>query len=148
MYSVLHPLYGIEDSKMIPEKKIFELLRETRDKALALYSNFHVGAVLVTDEDQLITGFNIESSSYGLTICAERVAMFKALSEGVRRFRKIYIMGEGKNFCPPCGACRQVLMDYAPTIGVVLVTEVGEKRDYSLSELLPHAFDEANLKNK
>ncbi|RMF57908.1 MAG: cytidine deaminase [Calditrichaeota bacterium] len=127
-------------------ENIHTLLLETRNKALALYSNFHVGAILETEDKQLITGFNIETSSYGLTICAERVALFKALSEGIRNFKNIYIMGDGKSFCPPCGACRQVLMDFAPNIQVILMTEEGKQQTFQLSELLPHAFDDKFLK--
>jgi cytidine deaminase len=128
------------------EEKVIELLKQTKNRALALYSNFHVGAVLTTKNDQLITGFNIESSSYGLTICAERVALFKALSEGIREFEKIYIMSDGPAPCPPCGACRQVLMDFAPDIEVIMVSEQGKRITLSLKDLLPHAFNNKNLK--
>ncbi len=129
------------------DKKIIDLLIDTRKQALAIYSNFHVAAVLVSEDNKFVTGFNIESSSYGLTICAERVALFKALSEGIRQFSRIYIMGDGKSFCPPCGACRQVLLDFAPEINVILVTDTGESQKYTLKELLPHAFDEHFLKD-
>ncbi|MBN2367179.1 MAG: cytidine deaminase [Calditrichaeota bacterium] len=126
-------------------KKIFPLLKKTREKALALYSNFKVSAVLVTKEGKLYTGHNIESSSYGLTICAERVAVFKALSEGERKFDKIYIMADGPDFSTPCGACRQILNDYAPDVEVILVKESGETRTFQVSELLPEAFGQRHL---
>ena len=106
------------------DERIIEMLKELKSNALALYSNFHVGAVVVSKDDRLISGFNIESSSYGLTICAERVAIFKALSEGIRDFKRIYIMSDGPVPCPPCGACRQVLMDFAPDIEVVPMPRV------------------------
>lgn len=128
------------------DERIIELLRETRSQALALYSEFHVGAVLVGTKQRLFTGFNIESSSYGLTICAERVALFKALSEGERHFSRIYVMGDGPVPCPPCGACRQVLMDFAPGIEVIMVAESGERLEMPLRALLPHAFENKNLK--
>lgn len=128
------------------ENKIIEKLIDTRDRALARYSHFNVGAVLVTKSGKLYTGHNIESSSYSLTICAERVALFKALSEGEREFQKIYILANNDEFCPPCGACRQVLMDYAPDIEVVLMTNSGKKESYSIGELLPVAFTEKRLK--
>ena len=127
------------------EDHIVELLRETKAKALANYSNFHVAAVLVDTDDEITTGFNIESSSYGLTICAERVALFKALTEGKRKFKSIYIMSDGGEPCPPCGACRQVLMDYAPGLTVIMVSETGEKSIKTLQELLPNAFVSKNL---
>lgn len=130
------------------EEIIIELLKKTRNNALALYSNFHVGAVLVTEDDRLITGFNIESSSYGLTICAERVALFKALSEGIKDFKKIYIMSDGTEPCPPCGACRQVLMDFTPDIEVVMVSEKGKRKAMPLKDLLPHAFNDENLSKR
>ncbi len=127
------------------EDEILQKLRRTRDQALARYSGFKVGSVVTTRDGKVYTGHNIESSSYGLTICAERVALFKALSEGEREFDKIYIMANNDEFCPPCGACRQVLMDYAPDIEVILVTDSGRKASYKLSELLPVAFTEQRL---
>jgi cytidine deaminase len=127
------------------DERIIELLKEVKSNALALYSNFHVGAVLISKDDRLITGFNIESSSYGLTICAERVAVFKALSEGIREFKRIYIMSDGPVPCPPCGACRQVLMDFAPNIEVVMFSEEGNKKIFPLKDLLPFAFNDKNL---
>jgi cytidine deaminase len=128
------------------EEKIIELLKETRSRALALYSNFHVAAVLVSKDNRFISGFNIESSSYGLTMCAERVAIFKALSEGIREFERIYIMSDGPVPCPPCGACRQVLMDFAPDIEVVMISEEGSRKSSPLKDLLPFAFNDKNLK--
>lgn len=120
-------------------------LKQLKARALAIYSKFHVGALLETVEGEIIEGFNIESSSYGLTICAERVALFKALTEGKRKFRRIYIMGDSKAPCPPCGACRQVLMDYAPELEVVMFSEKGDKQQATLKELLPHAFSGDSL---
>lgn len=130
------------------DKIILEKLKNTRDKALAQYSKFRVGALILTDSGEIFTGHNIESSSYGLTICAERVALFKALSEGARSFKQIYILAENNEFCPPCGACRQLLMDYAPDIEVVLVTDNGKKEVYQLKSLLPHAFTQSDLLKK
>lgn len=125
---------------IMDEQRIFQLLKETKDKALAVYSKFHVAAVLVTGKDDLITGINIESSSYGLTICAERVALFKALSEGYREFDRIYIMSDLPLPCPPCGACRQVLMDYAPEIKVIMYSPDGQKEEASIKDLMPRNF--------
>lgn len=127
------------------EKEILKILKETKKKALALYSKFHVSALLVTKDGKKFTGINIESSSYGLTICAERVALFKALSEGHRKFDKIYIMSDFSKPCPPCGACRQVLMDYAPDINVIMYSNAGDKKEMMLKELIPLAFHGQDL---
>jgi cytidine deaminase len=132
-------------NKKVNEQEILTLLKEMRDKALALYSHFRVGAVLVTRRGALYTGHNIESSSYGLTMCAERVAIFKALSDGEREFNRIYILAENNEFCPPCGACRQILNDYAPGIEVVLVKEDGQTRSINIETLLPEAFNQKQL---
>jgi cytidine deaminase len=112
------------------------------------YSNFHVGAALLTSEGKIIHGCNIENSSFGLTICAERVAVFKAYSEGIRMFKAIAVASDDKNFCPPCGACRQVLMDLCGDIDFVMVDSKMEKKVFKLSELLPYAFGDENLKSK
>ncbi len=115
---------------------------EARKLALAPYSGFRVGAALLTAGGTIITAGNIESSSYSLTLCAERVALFKALSDGENTFETIAIASETEEFCTPCGACRQVLWDYARDIRVILVNNSGATRELSLGELLPHAFDD------
>lgn len=129
-------------------KAIHKQLVAIKKNALAKYSHFHVAALLETADGKLISGFNIETSSYGLTICAERVALFKALSEGEADFKRIYIMADGDEPCSPCGACRQVLMDYAPDIEVVMISESGKQLTAKLSELLPFAFKDERLKQK
>ena len=121
------------------------LLKETKKQALALYSKFKVSALLLTKDNHMFTGINVESSSYGLTICAERVALFKALSEGHRKFDRIYIMSDLPKPCPPCGACRQVLMDYAPNINVIMYSNNGEKNEAMLKDLMPLAFQGLDL---
>jgi len=113
--------------------------------AQARYSHFRVGAALETEEGKVIIGSNVESSSYGLTICAERVALVKALSEGITRFSAISIYAEKFDFCPPCGACRQLLYDYAPDLTIYL-TNGKQYKTYRLKDLLPLAFDESQLK--
>lgn len=129
----------------LSESEILQLLRDTQKTALALYSNFRVAAVLITKDDKVYTGVNIESSSYGLTVCAERVALFKALSDGERDFSCIYILADTTAPCSPCGACRQVLIDYAADIDVVMVAKDGSTLKKPLKELLPHAFDGSQL---
>ena len=111
----------------------------------APYSHVPVGAALRTSEGDIYTGCNIESSSYGLTMCAERVAMFKALSEGERSFKAIAIATDVEPFCPPCGACRQVLWDFAKDITVILVSADSSTKEMKMSDFLPHAFDDGFL---
>jgi cytidine deaminase len=119
--------------------------REARENACARYSGFAVGAALLTSDGQVFRGVNIESSSYGLTCCAERVALFTALAAGIRSFRAIAVVTAADGITPPCGACRQVLWDYGRNIEVILANLAGTSEIHFLSELLPHAFDDENL---
>jgi len=118
---------------------------QTRELALAPFSNFRVGAVLVTKDDQLYRGCNIETSSFGLTICAERVAIFKAISEGAREFKSIFIASDADRFTPPCGACRQVLWELAGNIEVFMIDCFGNYQKSMMQELLPFGFDKSYL---
>ncbi|MFQ5582811.1 MAG: cytidine deaminase [Calditrichia bacterium] len=128
------------------EKSVLKLLKEKKEDALALYSNFRVASLLRTNDGKTFLGVNIESSSYSLTICAERVALFKALSEGYRKFDRIYILSDAEEPCPPCGACRQVLMDFAPDIKIIMYSNNGKKKEATIEELLPMAFSKKMLK--
>jgi len=114
--------------------------------AVAVYSNFHVGAALLTDKNKIYSGCNIESSSYSLTICAERTAIFKAVSEGQRNFKAIAISGDTEDFISPCGACRQVISDLCGNIDVVMINSKGEYVIKKTSELLPFAFGDKDLR--
>ncbi len=125
---------------------IFKQLMKLKQKALAKYSHFHVAAILITEDNQQFTGINIESSSYSLTICAERVALFKALSEGETSFKEIHILSDDERPVSPCGACRQVLYDYAPDITVVMHGAHGERKIKTIKELLPNGFNDEFLK--
>jgi cytidine deaminase len=117
-----------------------------RKKSHAPYSKFRVGAALLAASGKVFTGCNIENSSYSLTMCAERTAIFKAYSEGVRKFKAIAVVSDSGNTIPPCGACRQVLQDLAPGIEVVLADRKGQFVIYSTDELLPHPFTDSFLK--
>lgn len=128
--------------------QLLELALEAKSRALAPYSHFRVGAALRTAAGKIYQAGNIETSSYGLTLCAERVVLFKALSEGERDFSHIAIATDTDTFCTPCGACRQVLWDYARSVEIVLINSVESTRFYTLRELLPDAFGDATLKNK
>jgi len=105
-----------------------------------------VGAALLATDGQIYTGCNIENSSYGLTICAERTAIFKAISEGERNFRAIAVVSDAKGYTPPCGACRQVLMDLAGNIDFIMANSKGDMEIVKLKDLLPLAFTQRNLK--
>ena len=111
-----------------------------RENAHAPYSKFQVGAALEAEDGRVFTGCNIESSSYGLTVCAERVALFKAISEGVRSFRRIAIAADSPQLTPPCGACRQVLRDHCDDLELILCNSRGESRTVTLSDLFPDPF--------
>lgn len=126
--------------------KLVNAAQQAQRQALAPYSNFHVGAALETAAGKIYTGCNIESSSYGLTCCAERVAMFKALSEGEREFKRLAVAAETEEFCTPCGACRQVLWDYGQNLEIICVNKHGARHVLPLRDLLPEAFDEHFLK--
>ncbi len=126
-----------------------ELLRaawESRDHARADYSNFRVGAAIEAADGTVFGGCNVESSSYGLTMCAERVAVFKAISEGAREFRRVAVVTDTPSLTPPCGACRQVLWDFCGDIEVILANRTGETRTYRLTDLIPDAFDADRLR--
>ncbi len=99
-----------------------------------------------TASGKIYRGCNIEVSSFGLTICAERVAMFKALSEGESQFETIAVAADTKDFCPPCGACRQVINEFGPAARVISVCDTDDRIDAPLTELLPRAFGPTNLR--
>jgi cytidine deaminase len=119
---------------------------EAKGKALPAYSKFHVGAAILTKGNKVYQAGNIETSSYSLTICAERTALFKAISEGERDFGAIAIASDDPNFCPPCGACRQVINDLCGNIDIILINHKNEIKELKLSELLPFPFGDDNLK--
>lgn len=126
-----------------------ELIRAAlaaRENACAAYSRFKVGAALEDSQGRIHTGCNIENATYGLTVCAERVAVFKALSEGARAFRRIAVAAGSAVLTPPCGACRQILWEFCGDISIVLVNLKGEREELRLSELLPRPFDDSFLR--
>jgi cytidine deaminase len=119
--------------------------RQAFDRAIADYSHFQVGAAIETASGEIIAGCNIENASYGLTICAERVAIFKALSEGHRHFRRVVVLTDTPAPTPPCGACRQILWEFAGDVEVLLANLSGVQATHRMGDLLPHAFDRGNL---
>ena len=115
--------------------------RAARAHAVATFSGFKVGAALETADGAIVTGCNIENATYGLTVCAERVAMFKALSEGHRRFRAVAVVADTAAPTPPCGACRQILWEFGGDLEVVLANLTRETGVHRLQDLLPLPFD-------
>ena len=109
------------------------------------FSHFRVGAALLTRSGKVYTGCNIENSSYGLTVCAERTAIFKAVSEGKKKFKAMAVASDHESFTPPCGACRQVIVDLAGDIDIIMVNNDGKCTVMKMSELLPYPFTAQNL---
>jgi cytidine deaminase len=122
---------------------LLEAALRARDHAHAPYSKFRVGAALEAEDGSVYTGCNIENASYGLTVCAERVALFKALSEGARRFRRIAVAADTDVLTPPCGSCRQLLWEFCRDCDVVLVNPRGKTETCAVRDLLPRAFDDS-----
>ena len=120
------------------------------DRAYIPYSHFPVGAALECADGTVFTGCNIENAAYGCTICAERTAIFKAVSEGHRDFVRIVIAGKSEDYCVPCGSCRQVMMEFCDPeeFQIILATDVEHYDTYTLKELLPLGFGPGNLKEK
>ena len=126
---------------MTPERLI-RAAAFARENAHPPYSGFKVGAALEDASGRVHTGCNIENASYGLTVCAERVALWKAMSEGVRVFRRIAVVTAAGTLTTPCGACRQLLWEFCGNIEVILGNLQGESRSVHMAELLPDAFDD------
>lgn len=129
-------------------KQLALMARESRKMAHAPHSGFHVGSVLLTNDDKIYTGCNIENSSYSLTNCAERTALFKAVSEGEKAFKAIAVASDSPDFLPPCGACRQVIADLCGDIDVVMIDKEDAIKIIKISELLPMAFNADHIKRE
>jgi len=123
----------------ISDEKLVELAIAARAKAYASYSNFAVGAALLSEDGTVFLGCNVENLSYGLTICAERVALGAAVVAGHRRFSCIAVVADTRQPVSPCGACRQVLAEFTPDLRFLLATTDGKREVFSLADLLPRA---------
>lgn len=119
--------------------------RAVRERAAADYSGFKVGAALETVDGVIVTGCNVENSTYGLTVCAERVAVFKAISDGHRAFTRIVVVADTDAPTPPCGACRQILWEFGGDIEVILANLTEVKATFRMRDLLPMPFDKRLL---
>jgi cytidine deaminase len=118
---------------------------QARENAHAPYSQFRVGAALEAENGHLFTGCNIENATYGLTVCAERVAIFKAVSEGARRFRRLVVAADTDRLTPPCGACRQIIWEFCGDVPVTLVNPRGSTETFQMRDLFPRPFDASFL---
>jgi len=123
--------------------RLVEAAMQARELAYAPYSRYRVGAALLTPDGKIYCGCNVENASYGCTVCAERIAIFKAVSEGEREFTAIAVVTE--NGGTPCGPCRQVMREFAPQLTVIIADAEGHARIHPLSDLLPDSFGPENL---
>lgn len=120
---------------------LVEAALAARANAFAPFSKFQVGAAIEDCDGRIHTGCNVENATYGLTVCAERVAIFKAISEGVRAFRRVAVVADTEVLTPPCGACRQILWEFCGNVELVLANLRGQTETYRLKELFPKPFD-------
>jgi len=128
------------------EQRLIDGATKARTRAYAPYSNFQVGAAVETESGDFYTGCNIESASYGLTVCAERVAIWNAISQGKRRIKRIAVVADTEELTPPCGACRQIIWEFGGDIPVILANSKGQTDTLQMKDLLPLAFDTKFLK--
>ena len=126
--------------------KLVDCARQVRERAYAPFSNFKVGAAVKTKGGKIYIGCNIESASYGLTVCAERVAIWKAVSEGEREFTNVAVVADTDELTPPCGVCRQIIWEFCGDIPVTFANLHGKTETVQMREILPRAFDTKFLK--
>ena len=127
-------------------ESLIETAKRAREQAVAPFSNFQVGAAVKTADGKVYTGCNVESASYGLTVCAERVAIWKALSEGERQFTDLAVVADTETLTPPCGTCRQIIWEFARGARIVFANLEGKSEEFHIADLLPRAFDARFLK--
>lgn len=129
------------------KKYLIKKALEAQKKAYVPYSNFKVGAALLTEDGELYTGCNIEIASYSPTLCAERTAIFKAVSEGHKKIKTIAVVGDS-NFTYPCGVCRQVIREFGKDATIIVANSEEDYREYKIDDLLPHSFGPEDLEEK
>ncbi len=126
-------------------EKLIKVAEKARKRAYTPYSKFKVGAAILSSDGKIFTGCNIENASFGLTVCAERVAILKAISEGSSKFEAIAIVGDTNRPCSPCGACRQVISEFGKDIKIIMYNLKGDIKIKKIDELLPEAFNKNDL---
>ena len=130
---------------MSETETLISAARQARENAYAPYSNFRVGAALRATSGRIFGGCNIENASYGLTVCAERVAIFKAMSEGDRNFSALAVVTDADELTPPCGACRQLIWEFCGDIPITLSNLAGKTETVQMRDIFPKPFDAGNL---
>jgi cytidine deaminase len=128
------------------DQELIDAATAVRENAYAPFSDFRVGAALETEDGEIIDGCNVESASYGLTVCAERVAIWKAISQGKRKIKHIAVVADTEELTPPCGVCRQIIWEFGGDIPVILANLKGKTEVVQMKDLLPRAFDTKFLK--
>ena len=132
----------------VTDEELIERAKEARQAAHAPYSGFEVGAAVLTSDGRIYTGCNIENSTYSLTMCAERVAIFKAVSEGARKLKRVAVVADHEKLTPPCGCCRQMIWEFAADdTEVILANLSGHVQKYEIKDLFPQAFDSSWLED-
>ena len=127
--------------RLMPDDPLLAAALGARENAWAPFSKFRVGAAIEDEAGRIFTGCNVENATYGLTVCAERVAVFKAVSEGARRFRRVAVAADTATLTPPCGACRQILWEFCGDVELTLVNLHGMTETFQLRDLFPRPFD-------
>jgi cytidine deaminase len=123
------------------KNRLLQAAQKAKENAYAPYSHFHVGAALLTTNGKLFSGCNVENTSYGLTICAERNAIFQMVAQGEQQIAQILVIGDTEDFLPPCGACRQVMAEFSiPETIVYMCNKHGQDKKTSMAELIPYTF--------
>lgn len=133
---------------MLNYDELIQKASEAKEMAYVPYSRFRVGAALLTKDGRVFTGCNIENASFGLTNCAERTAVFKAVSEGYKEYKAMAIVTDTEDVTSPCGACRQVLLEFGEDIDVIMANVHGQHKIYKVRDLLPLAFSPAKLEEE
>lgn len=123
------------------DQELIEAATKVRENSYAPFSKFKVGSALETDDGEIIVGSNVESASYGLTVCAERVAVWNAISHGKRKIKKIAVVADTERLTPPCGVCRQIIWEFGGDIPVIFANLHGQVETVQMRDLLPRAFD-------
>jgi cytidine deaminase len=135
----------LKEGEVLEYEPLIEAAKKARENAHARFSNFKVGAGLRASSGKIYGGCNVENATYGLTVCAERVAIFKAISEGERKFDAIAVVTDTDTLTPPCGACRQLIWEFCGDVPVILSNLKGQVAVTRMSELFPKPFDASNL---
>lgn len=130
----------------VTDNDLVEQATKVRENAYAPFSNFKVGSALLTDDGSIVVGCNVESASYGLTVCAERVAIWKAISIGKTKLKRIAVVADTEDLTPPCGVCRQIIWEFGGDIPVIFANLQGKTETIQMKDLLPRAFDTKFLK--